>query len=162
MPSEVSIIIPTKNAGPKFMSVLEAIYRNTGYSFEVIIIDSGSGDGTKEAALKFPVRLIEIPPQSFNHGKARNRAAEQASGFITFLRILGMRKSLEFLAVRYQTLTHRPLRSIFWNLAIPTRELSRKVSTRTIAFYRMYSFQTSDRRCADPTGLKRNSPSGSL
>lgn len=47
--------------------------------FEVIAVDSGSQDGTLEILVAFPVRLFQIPPQTFNHGETRNFGAQQAS-----------------------------------------------------------------------------------
>ena len=79
----VSIIIPTKNAGDKFDSVLKGIFNNKpNFDFEVIVIDSGSTDTTKEIIAKYPVVLIDIPPISFSHGGTRNLGAQNAKGEI--------------------------------------------------------------------------------
>lgn len=78
-----SIIIPTKNAGKQLDSVFEAIFKNfPHFSFEVIVVDSGSTDATKDMISKYPVKLIEIPPSSFSHGGARNLGARSAEGKI--------------------------------------------------------------------------------
>lgn len=71
----VSIIIPTKNAGHKFKSVLDKIFSQYYEHFEVIIIDSGSTDGTLSLVRKYPVKLFQIKPGDFGHGKTRNYAA---------------------------------------------------------------------------------------
>ena len=83
----VSIIIPTKNAGPDFQSVLEKIRNQKGIPpVEIIIVDSGSTDGTLVVAEKFGCRNFSIEPEEFNHGRTRNYGAEQATGeFIVFL-----------------------------------------------------------------------------
>jgi rhamnosyltransferase len=79
----VSIIIPTKNAGNKLDAVLKGIFKNkVDFEYEVIIIDSGSKDNTKDIISKYPVRLIEIEPLSFSHGRSRNIGAEVAKGEI--------------------------------------------------------------------------------
>jgi glycosyltransferase involved in cell wall biosynthesis len=85
--TNVSVIIPTKNAGPDFQSVLEKIKNQKGIaSVEIIIVDSGSTDDTCEIAEKYGCRIFLIKPEEFNHGLTRNYGAEQASGeFIVFL-----------------------------------------------------------------------------
>jgi rhamnosyltransferase len=78
-----SIIIPTKNAQEKIDLVLKAIFKSrVDFDYEVIIIDSGSADRTKEIISNYPINLIEMPPQSFSHGGTRNLAAAKAKGEI--------------------------------------------------------------------------------
>lgn len=79
---EISIIIPTKNAGPEFEDTLEAIRAQDVSDIELIIIDSGSTDGTVKLAKKYADTVIEIPPDKFHHSKTRNIAANQAKGNI--------------------------------------------------------------------------------
>ncbi|MCZ7552289.1 MAG: glycosyltransferase [Anaerolineales bacterium] len=85
----VSIVIPTKNAEAYLTAQLEAIFNQaTAFDFDVTLIDSGSKDRTPEIAAAYPVSLINIPPQEFNHGSTRNLGARQArpeSEFIVFL-----------------------------------------------------------------------------
>lgn len=79
---KVSVVIPTKNAGPQLRPVLEAVLgQQTNWPFEVLVIDSGSTDGTVDLIRLYPsVRLIEIPAKEFGHGKTRNFAISQAKG----------------------------------------------------------------------------------
>jgi len=81
MSVKVSVVIPTKNAGPGFRQTLEMIFaQQVPYPFEVIVVDSGSQDATLDICREFPVRLLQIPPKSFNHGATRNYAISQAQG----------------------------------------------------------------------------------
>ena len=83
----VSIILLTKNAGALLRDALDGIFGQPG-SFEVIAVDSGSTDGTLEILKGYPVRLIRIPPEEFNHGLTRNLGASKAahdSEYIVFL-----------------------------------------------------------------------------
>jgi rhamnosyltransferase len=84
---DVSIVIPTKNAGPDFKNVLDAIFaQETGYKFEVICVDSGSKDGTTELIRSYPCALYEIDPSDFGHGKTRNYGASLGTGdYIIFV-----------------------------------------------------------------------------
>ena len=81
MQIDISIIIPTKNAGAGFDDCLSRIFtQKTNYKYEVIVIDSGSGDSTLNIIAKYPVRLITIKPEEFGHGKTRNLGARLATG----------------------------------------------------------------------------------
>ena len=79
----VSIIILTKNAGSNFRPLLENIFsqRYDG-KYEVLVIDSGSTDDTLRTAKEFPVKIIQIKPDAFHHGKTRNLGAQQSRGSI--------------------------------------------------------------------------------
>ena len=85
----VSVIIPVKNGLPAFRSVIEMVARQElDAEYEVIIIDSGSKDGSKGAIPSDDprFRMIEIPSSEFGHGKTRNLGALKARGeFCAFL-----------------------------------------------------------------------------
>lgn len=83
-----AVVIPTKNAMhslPKLMP--KVLGQETPWPYETIVIDSGSRDGTRDYLRGFPqVRLIEIAPQEFGHGKTRNLGVEAADAeFVAFL-----------------------------------------------------------------------------
>lgn len=83
-----SVCILTKNPGPIFESVLSAaLDQITPWPYEVIVIDSGSTDGTVELIDATPgVRLYQIPPHTFGHGRTRNLAVQLTSGeYVAFL-----------------------------------------------------------------------------
>jgi rhamnosyltransferase len=80
---EISILILTKNGGPEFRSCLAAVCTQTQVAeAEVMVVDSGSTDGTLELVRGFPVRLEQIPPETFHHARTRNFAASLARGEI--------------------------------------------------------------------------------
>ena len=83
----VSVVILTKNGCPDIADCLAAVFdQETDWPYEVIVIDSGSTDGTLDVIGRYPVRLIEIPPQSFDHGGTRNLGVGHARGrYIAFL-----------------------------------------------------------------------------
>ena len=83
----ISIVIPTKNAGPDFEFTLEKICQQKGIKeIEIIIVDSGSTDETVKLAEKFKSKIYCIRPEEFNHGGTRNYGAEKASGnYILFM-----------------------------------------------------------------------------
>ena len=78
---ETSILIPTKNGAKDFEACLAAIFSQRGTGpFEVIVIDSGSTDSTLEIARRYPVRIEQIPQETFHHARTRNYAAGLAKG----------------------------------------------------------------------------------
>lgn len=84
---DVSIVIPTKNAGDLLDRVLDMVFKQeTEYSYEVICVDSGSKDQTLDIIQKYPCRLFQIPASEFGHGKTRNYGGQQGTGeYIVFI-----------------------------------------------------------------------------
>lgn len=79
----ISVVIPVKNGAGTIRPCLEGIFSQTvADKLEVIIIDSGSTDGTLQILQEFPVNVINISPESFNHGLTRNIGAGVANGEI--------------------------------------------------------------------------------
>ncbi len=78
---EVSIVIATYNGGVNFKECLQMVFeQRVNFPFEVIIIDSGSTDGTLDFSKGYPIRLKQISPKEFNHGLTRNMGIEFAQG----------------------------------------------------------------------------------
>ncbi len=81
-----SVVIPTRNGGPLFREVLEAVRaQELAGGFEVIVVDSGSTDGTAELAERGADRLLRILPAEFNHGRTRNLAIAASRGELVAL-----------------------------------------------------------------------------
>lgn len=80
---KVSILLLTKNGARDLAFVLPAIFAQEGIApVEVIAVDSGSVDGSLDLLRKYPIRVAQIPPQSFHHARTRNLAASLATGRI--------------------------------------------------------------------------------
>jgi len=79
--SDVSIVLLTKNGGDLFGRVIDGLMRCDGArDAEILIIDSGSTDGTLDHARRHPeIRIHQIPPSEFGHGKTRNLGATLTS-----------------------------------------------------------------------------------
>ncbi len=78
----VSVIIPTLNAGTSIGELLDRLLSQTSKPFEIILIDSSSEDDTVFIAKQKNVNIISIDRKNFNHGKTRNMAAEKANSEI--------------------------------------------------------------------------------
>jgi len=77
----VSVVIPTKNAGSYIEGLLEKLKAQKGVRpCEIILIDSGSTDGTVHLAECEGVIVLQITPQEFTHSISRNVGAERATG----------------------------------------------------------------------------------
>jgi rhamnosyltransferase len=60
---------------------LEAIAaQRIGDEVEVVVVDSGSSDGSAETAHRLGARVHSIAPSEFHHGRTRNLGAELARG----------------------------------------------------------------------------------
>ena len=80
-PGPRSVVIPTWNGGARFERLLEVLAdQELEGGFELIVIDSGSTDGTAEAARRAGARVIDIPQSEFGHGRTRNQAIAASDG----------------------------------------------------------------------------------
>ncbi|RIK09020.1 MAG: hypothetical protein DCC49_07780 [Acidobacteria bacterium] len=83
----VSVLIPTWNAGPEFKRTLDALDCQAGLEkMELIVIDSGSTDSTIELAESAGAQVNHIAQDDYNHGSTRNLLAEIATGdYLVFM-----------------------------------------------------------------------------
>lgn len=80
----LSVVIPTWNGGARFRELLLAL-ASQDLEHELVVIDSGSRDGTPEAARAAGALVTAIPQREFNHGATRNRAIAQSRGEVVAL-----------------------------------------------------------------------------
>jgi glycosyltransferase involved in cell wall biosynthesis len=85
--TKVSVVIPTKNAGPEFKYTLMELRKQKGIKeVEIVVVDSGSVDSTVSVAEEYGAKVCSVDPSEFNHGATRNFGAERSSGeFIVFM-----------------------------------------------------------------------------
>lgn len=77
----VSAVIPTLNGAGSLPALLRALERRRGLELaEIVAIDSGSRDGTRELLAAAGAKVLDLGGAPFGHGSARNRAAAAASG----------------------------------------------------------------------------------
>jgi len=82
----ISVVIPVHNGAAYLKSCLEAVTATEYCSYECIVVDDGSTDGSRTIAAEFPmpVRVVEISDGPRGPAYARNRGAEVARGEILF------------------------------------------------------------------------------
>ncbi len=82
--TRISVVVPVKDGERYLEELLDALTRE-GVD-EVLVIDSGSSDRSREIVRAARAELLEIEPTEFGHGRTRNLGAEHTSGeLICFL-----------------------------------------------------------------------------
>jgi rhamnosyltransferase len=82
----VSIVIPTRNGGDTLPLLFESLSRQrVTFAFEVVVVDSGSTDGSLALIHRRADYVVEIPPDRFDHGLTRNLGVEHARGELVVL-----------------------------------------------------------------------------
>jgi glycosyltransferase involved in cell wall biosynthesis len=78
----VSVVVPTRNRAQALGELLRALERQTYQSFEVIVVDDASEDGTFELLSEWqaPHRLAFRLPRAWGSYAARNRGIEESRG----------------------------------------------------------------------------------
>ena len=78
---KVAVIIPALNGGKVWLSCLNALRQQVPRPDRVVVVDSGSTDGTDKAAEETGYELIRIAKGTFDHGGTRQMAAERLVAF---------------------------------------------------------------------------------
>jgi len=74
-----TVAIPTRDGGEQLLGTLAALARQS-VKHELLICDSGSTDGSVQAARAHGARVLELDPSLFSHGGTRNLLMREASG----------------------------------------------------------------------------------
>ncbi|OGH61772.1 MAG: hypothetical protein A3G34_14155 [Candidatus Lindowbacteria bacterium RIFCSPLOWO2_12_FULL_62_27] len=77
---ETSIVIRAYNEERHLPALLEAIRRQTYRDFEIIVVDSGSIDKTRDIAAAHADKVLRIHPHDFTFGYSLNRGIQAAAG----------------------------------------------------------------------------------
>jgi rhamnosyltransferase len=75
-----TVLILCRDAGPRLRLTLEAIAAQQPAPAEVLVIDSGSRDGSLELARRSGARVQAIAPEAFDFGLTRDLGCELARG----------------------------------------------------------------------------------
>jgi glycosyltransferase involved in cell wall biosynthesis len=83
---KVSVIIPTYNRAYQVGNAIQSILEQTFQDFEIIVVDDGSTDNTREVVSKYGEKVIYIHQANKERSSARNNGMKHARGqYITFL-----------------------------------------------------------------------------
>jgi glycosyltransferase involved in cell wall biosynthesis len=82
----VSVIIPTYNRAKYIAETIESVLAQTYPNIEVIVIDDGSTDNTREVIVKYAPAVQYMWQENAERGASRNQGLRLATGeFIAFL-----------------------------------------------------------------------------
>jgi glycosyltransferase involved in cell wall biosynthesis len=82
----VSVIIPTYNSARFIAATLDSVLAQSFRDFEIIVVDDGSNDNTRDVLQPYLNRINYICQQNSERSAARNNALSQAHGeYIAFL-----------------------------------------------------------------------------
>jgi len=82
----VTVVIPVYNGGGRLEALLQSIRSQKKITPpEILVIDSGSTDGSPDVAERHGAKVVNIPQDEFSHGGTRNMALKYATGdFLLF------------------------------------------------------------------------------
>lgn len=81
-----TVVIPTHNAGQRFLGLLDSLQTQTIKPAQIIVVDSKSTDETSEVAKRQNCKIITIDRSDFDHGATRNLPFSNIqSEFVVFL-----------------------------------------------------------------------------
>ena len=75
-----SLVIRAYNEEKYIGRLLEGILQQTVDDIEIILVDSGSSDGTVTIASRYPVQIVHIRPEEFTFGRSLNQGIAHAHG----------------------------------------------------------------------------------
>ena len=82
----VSVVIPTYNRGPLVLEAVESVLAQTVPPLEIIVVDDGSTDDTRERLRPYLTRIVYRYQENQGVSAARNHGIREARGeFIAFL-----------------------------------------------------------------------------
>ena len=77
----ISVVVPVRDGGAELVRCLEGIARQDVHEeVEVVVVDSGSSDGTPDRARALGAHVQELDAAEFNYGLSRNLGAQRARG----------------------------------------------------------------------------------
>lgn len=122
--TSVALIVPVKNGGPRWRMVIASILAQHLRPQRILVINSGSTDGSDEVAKAAGFEVHTIAPESFDHGGTRQLAVEmvpdcEAVVFLTQDAILDGPNALEQLLLALQS---HPRAGVAYGRQIPRPE----------------------------------------
>jgi 2-desacetyl-2-hydroxyethyl bacteriochlorophyllide A dehydrogenase len=86
MSARASVIVRARDEARFIERLLEDVRAQTYDPLEIVVVDSGSTDGTLEIAERLADRVVRIAPEEFTFGRSLNKGSEAARGeFLVFV-----------------------------------------------------------------------------
>ena len=77
-----SVVIRCYNEAKHIGKLLDGIQQQTLDNVEIIVVDSGSTDGTLQIAEQYPTKIVHIPKEEFSFGRSLNMGCAAATSDI--------------------------------------------------------------------------------
>jgi glycosyltransferase involved in cell wall biosynthesis len=87
MPPMVSVVIPTFNRSSRVINAIESVLRQTYTNFEILVVDDGSTDDTREKLKPYVGRTKYVHQENRGASAAQNKGVSLATG--EWISILG-------------------------------------------------------------------------
>jgi glycosyltransferase involved in cell wall biosynthesis len=76
----VSVVVRSYNESAHIGRLMAGLRKQTVLPKQVVLVDSGSTDGTMEVAARHDVEIIEVAPEDFSYGRSLNLGCGAATG----------------------------------------------------------------------------------
>ena len=118
---KASVVLLTLNAGPIFAETLEGVFaQKINGEFEVVVLDSGSTDGTPGLARARGAAVHAVPGSAFDHGATRDRGLSLARGeYVALLVQDAVPLDDRWLAAMVETFENDPLVAGVYGRQVP-------------------------------------------
>ena len=118
------LIVPVKNGGHRWQTVVTSIRQQRLRPQRIIVIDSGSTDGSNELAKKAGFEVHTIAPEQFDHGGTRQMAVEMVPEceIVVFLTQDAVLEGVDSLGQIVSALCAHPQAGIAYGRQIPRPE----------------------------------------
>lgn len=86
--NQIAVVCPTYNAGKLWKDWIEALLKQSIKPNKILIIDSGSNDGTVELTKQYELDVYVLSNEKFNHGGTRNlgvKMIQEENDLVVFL-----------------------------------------------------------------------------
>jgi glycosyltransferase involved in cell wall biosynthesis len=128
--SKVSVIIPTYNRAQLIIRSVQSVLNQTYKNFELIVIDDGSSDGTKDVLTPYMDCIRYFYQENKGISAARNRGLQEAKGdYIAFLDS-DDEWVPEKLAIQVKIMDENPSIGIIHNKLVIVNENNQQIGTK--------------------------------
>jgi len=79
---KASIVIRTLNESKNLEKLLKGVHEQAFKDWEIVLVDSGSTDGTVDIARRYGANIYHIPKDEFTFGRSLNQGCSEAKGEI--------------------------------------------------------------------------------
>lgn len=139
MSERVSVIVPVRD-GARYLHELLAAVREQG-PHEILVVDSGSRDGSVSIARAGGARVLEIDPEDFGHGRTRNLAASEATGDVLAFLTQDATPAAGWLAAHLEALAMDPRVGVSFGPHLPRPDTSPMIARELTEFFASFSPQ---------------------